>query len=304
MKPHRRQSLEGYVFASPWIVGFLMLTAGPMLYSVWLSFNRWNVLQPAEYVGLCNYAYAMKDQRFWHALSNTAAYAFVSVPLGQCVALTLAVLLNQRVRGQAFFRTVFYLPSIIAGVATAMVWTLLLHPDAGAVNLFLRWLHVPESAMPGWFTSPNWWPPGAMPGLILMSIWGTGAAMIIYLAGLQNVSLDLVEAAQIDGATAAQRFRHVTVPMLTPTIFFNLVMGIIGSFQIFTSSYIVSNGTGGPADSTLTYVLYLYQHAFEQFHMGYAAALAWILFVILMSITLLVFKSSGRWVYYESARRG
>jgi multiple sugar transport system permease protein len=303
VRPRRREAWEGYAFAAPWIGGFLMLTAGPMLFSIWLSFHRWNVLQPAHYVGAFNYVYAAHDQRFWTALRNTAAYALVGVPLGQVVALGLAVLLNQQVRGQGFFRTVFYLPSVIAGVATAMVWTLLLHPDAGAVNLVLRGLHLPEKSMPGWFTSPSWWPPGAMPGLILMSVWGTGAAMIIYLAGLQNVPQDLVEAAEIDGATAPQRFRHLTIPMLTPTIFFNVVMGIIGSFQVFTSSYVVSNGTGGPADATLTYVLYLYKHAFEQFHMGYAAALAWIMFAILMSITLLVFKSSGRWVYYEGVQR-
>lgn len=303
MKRQRREAVAGFAFAAPWIIGFLTLTAGPMLYSIWLSFHRWNMLQPAQYVGTFNYAYAMHDPRFWTALRNTAAYALVGVPLGQVVALGLAVLLNQRVRGQGVFRTVFYLPSVIAGVATAMVWTLLLHPNVGAVNLALRWAHVPEQSLPGWFTSASWWPPGAMPALILMSVWGTGAAMIIYLAGLQNVPQELAEAAEIDGATAVQRFRHLTIPMLTPTIFFNLVMGIIGSFQVFTSSYIVSNGTGGPADATLTYVLYLYKHAFEQFHMGYAAALAWIMFVILMSITLLVIKSSGRWVYYEGVRR-
>jgi multiple sugar transport system permease protein len=298
-----RRAWEGYAFAAPWIIGFLMLTAGPMLFSIWLSFHRWDVLTPAQFVGVHNYVYAAHDSHFWTALRNTAIYSLAGVPLGQLVALALAVLLNQQVRGQGFFRTVFYLPSVIAGVATAMVWTLLLHPDAGAVNQLLRWVHVPERSMPGWFSSPALWPPGALPGLILMSVWGTGAAMIIYLAGLQNVPQDLVEAAEIDGATAVQRFRHLTIPMLTPTIFFNVVMGIIGSFQVFTSSFVVSNGTGGPAESTLTYVLYLYKHAFEQFHMGYAAALAWIMFVILMSITLLVFKSSNRWVYYEGVRR-
>jgi multiple sugar transport system permease protein len=291
----RRQVFEGYAFASPWVIGFLLLALGPMIASIWISLHRWNVLTPPVAVGLANYHNALfEDPRFWKSLVNTAYYAFVSVPLGMCWALLVAVLLNQKVRALAFFRTVFYLPSVVAGVATALVWTLLLNPDFGAVNFILRKIGIAHP--PGWLLDEKW----AMPGLILMSMWGLGNMMIIYLAGLQNVPEELHEAAEIDGAGALKRFRHVTLPMITPTIFFNLVMSVIGSFQVFMQSYVMTNG--GPNDATLTYVLYLYRNAFEQFKMGYASALAWILFVIILSMTLLIVKSSSLWVYYEARR--
>jgi len=291
----RRQAVEGYLFASPWILGFLLFTLGPMIASVWISLHSWNVLTPPTAVGLANYHRALfEDPRFWKSLVNTAYYAFVSVPLGMCWALLVAVLLNQKVRGLAIFRTIFYLPSVVAGVATALVWTLLLNPDFGAVNFILRKIGI--ASPPGWLLDEKW----AMPGLILMSLWGLGNMMIIYLAGLQNVSEELQEAAEIDGAGPLKRFRHVTLPMLTPTIFFNLVMSVIGSFQVFMQTYVMTNG--GPNDATLTYVLYLYRNAFEQFKMGYASALAWILFVIILAMTLLIIKSSSLWVYYEGRR--
>ncbi len=291
----RSRAFEGYLFIGPWLVGFLGLTLGPMLLSVWMSFQRWDLLSPATYVGLGNYRYAfLKDELFWKALANTAYYSFFSVPLGVVVALGLAVLLNQRVKGLAFFRTLFYLPSVVSGVATAMVWLLLLNPDIGAVNFALRALGVADP--PKWLVDEKW----ALKGLILMSTWGVGGMMLIFLAGLQSVPDELLDAATVDGAGAATRFWHVTLPLLTPTIFYNLVMAIIGSFQVFMQSFIITNG--GPADATLTYILYLYRNAFEYFKMGYASALAWILFVLLVGLTLLVFRSSRHWVYYESER--
>lgn len=290
-----RNSLEGYLFIAPWLVGFLLLTAGPMLVSVWMSLQRWNILTPPHYVGMGNYRKLFtEDPLFWKSLGNTAYYAFFSVPLGMTVALLLALLLNQKVRGLALFRTIFYLPSVVSGVATAVLWQLLLNPETGGVNYLLRQLGMQDP--PGWLTSEQW----AMPGLILMSTWTVGGMMLIFLAGLQGVSDELLQAATVDGAGTWARFRHVTLPLLTPTIFFNLVMAIIGSFQVFTQTFVMTNG--GPADATLTYVLYLYRNAFEFFRMGYASALAWVLFFILLAMTLAVFRSSALWVHYESER--
>jgi multiple sugar transport system permease protein len=293
----KREALEGVLFASPWLVGFVLFTAGPMIASFLLSFTEWNGITPVSelrWVGLENYTTLFKqDRSFAKALQNTAFYAVFSVPLGMVTALGLAVLLNQRVRGLAFFRTVFYLPSVVSGVATAMLWLWLFNPSFGGVNWLLRQLHLPE---PGWLTDES----TAIWVFIFMSIWGAGNAMLIYLAGLQGVPEHLYEAAALDGAGPATRFRHVTLPMLTPTLFFNLVMGIIGSFQVFTSSYVMTGG--GPNEATLFYVLYLFQKAFEQFQMGYASAMAWVLFAIVLALTLLVLRSSKRWVYYEGER--
>jgi multiple sugar transport system permease protein len=290
-----REAAEGFAFIAPWLVGFLCFTAGPMAISVWMSLQKWNIITPPQFVGLGNYRRLFTDDPlFWKSLVNTAYYAFFSVPLGMTLALTLAVLLNQKVRALPLFRTIFYLPSVVSGVATAVLWQLLLNPELGGVNYVLRMLGAANP--PGWLTDPQW----SMPGLILMSTWSIGGMMIIFLAGLQGVPEHLLDAAMVDGAGPLTRFRHVTLPMLTPTILFNLVMAIIGSFQIFTQTFVMTNG--GPADSTLTYVLYLYRNAFEFFRMGYASALAWVLFFILMGMTLLVFRSSALWVYYESER--
>jgi multiple sugar transport system permease protein len=291
----RRETWEAYLFISPWLLGFLVFTAGPMLMSVWMSLQDWNVITPPQFVGMDNYREIFQhDPLFWKALVNTAYYSFFSVPLGVSVALGLALLLNQRVKGLPVFRTVFYLPSVVSGVATAMLWQLLLNPELGGINHMLRTLGVANP--PGWLTSQEW----AIPGLILMSVWGVGGMMLIFLAGLQGVPDELQDAAMVDGAGTLKRFRHVTLPLLTPTLFFNLVMAIIGSFQIFTQTFVMTNG--GPANATLTYVLYLYRNAFEYFKMGYASALAWILFFILVSMTLVVFRSSAFWVHYESER--
>jgi multiple sugar transport system permease protein len=292
----RRQALEGYLFAAPWIVGFLTFTAGAMAYAVWMSFQKWNLLTPPQFVGLANYHKAFaRDPLFWKSLSNTAYYAFVSVPLRILVALLLATLLNQPVRGLPLFRTIFYLPSVVTGVATSMLWMLLLNPDVGGINYVLRRLGVAHP--PGWLTDETW----AMPSLILMSLWSVGGMMLIFLAGLQGIPAELQDAAYVDGAGAWHRFRHITLPLLTPTILFNLVISVIASFQVFTQTYIMTGG--GPANATLTYVLYLYRNAFEFFKMGYASALAWILFFIILALTGLILRSSALWVYYEGERR-
>ncbi|HXG22942.1 MAG TPA: sugar ABC transporter permease, partial [Chthonomonadales bacterium] len=255
-----------------------------------------NILTPPHYVGLANFRKAfLNDPLFWKCLFNTVYYAFVSVPLRMMLAFALAVLLNQSVCGLAFFRTIFYLPSVVTGVATAMLWMLLLNPDVGGINFVLRRMGVANP--PGWLTDETW----AMPGLILMSLWGVGTMMLIFLAGLQGVPQELMDSALVDGAGPWGRFWHVTIPLMTPAILFNLVISIIGSFQVFMQSFIMTNG--GPNNATLTYVLYLYRNAFEFFKMGYASALAWILFFIILAMTALVLRSSALWVYYEGERR-
>lgn len=281
---------------SPWIIGFVCFTAGAMLYSAWMSFHRWNLLTPPEYVGFANYQKAfLKDPLFWKSLYNTAYYAFVSVPLRMIVAFVLAALLNQRLKGIAIFRTIFYVPSVVTGVATAMLWLMLLNPDTGGINYFLRLIGIQNP--PGWLTSQTW----AMPGLILMSLWSVGSMMLIFLAGLQSVPDDLLDAARVDGAGRLTRLRHVTLPLLTPTILFNLVISIIAAFQVFTQSFVMTNG--GPANATLTYVLYLYRNAWEFFKMGYASALAWVLFFITLALTALILRSTPFWVHYEGRKR-
>lgn len=305
----RREAREGWLFAAPWIAGFLLFTAGPMLASILLSFTRWDGITPIaqlQWVGADNYREIFaQDERFWKSLGNTFKYVIGAVPLGTVVALSVALLLNQNVRGIPLFRTMFYLPSVVSGVATAMLWMWLFNPSFGLVNWAIRSvsntltgvtgvsIRLPE---PGWLTSEQW----VIPAFVIMSVWGVGNAMLIYLAGLQGVPQHLYEAAEIDGASVASRFRHVTLPILSPTIFFNLVMAVIGTFQTFTSAYIMTQG--GPNEASLYYVLYLYRKAFEQFQMGYASALAWILFVIILAFTLLVIKSSPLWVYYEGER--
>jgi multiple sugar transport system permease protein len=231
------------------------------------------------------------DFRFRQALKVTAVYAAFAVPLGLVCSLALAMLLNINVRGMRVFRSVFYIPAILPGVAVAMVWLTVFRPQGGVFNSILGWFGV---APVPWLTSPEW----ALPSFVVMSLWGVGGGMIIYLAGLQSVPTQLYEAAEIDGAGSWRKFVSVTLPMMSPTILFNLIMGIIGSFQVFTSSFIMTQG--GPAYATLFYVLYLYQKAFKYLQMGYACALAWILFAIILTLTLIVFRSSARWVYYEA----
>jgi len=289
-----RESVYFHFFISPWFFGFLIFTLWPIIQSIYISSTDWemqlNVVP--KFIGMANYKNLLfNDELFWISLKNTFYYAFGSVPLGLILALILALLLNQKLRGITIFRTIFYLPSVISGVAVALLWVWIFNPQFGIVNAILAKLGLPT---PGWLTDPAW----AMPALIIMSLWGVGGSMLIFLAGLQGIPTEFYEAAEIDGAKLWAKFRYITLPMLSPTIFFNLVMGIIGSFQIFTNVYIMTSG--GPGTATLVYVLYLFQNAFLYFKMGYASAMAWILFVIILTLTLLVIKSSAFWVYYET----
>jgi multiple sugar transport system permease protein len=294
-----REACEGYAFAAPWIAGFLLFTLGPMVVSILMSFTQWNGITPLrqiQWVGLDNYRDLAADGRFHRALANTALYVAFAVPFGTLNALGMALLLNQEVKGQALFRTLFYMPSVVSGVATSMMWLWLFNPSFGPINYLLLKLGVPQESLPGWLTDERW----ALSAFIFMSLWGVGNAMLIYLAGLQGIPVHLYEAADLDGGNAWTRLRHVTLPLLTPTILFNLIMGVIGSFQTFTQAFIMTGG--GPKDATLFFVLYLYQKAFQQFKMGYASAMAWILFAIIMALTLMLLRGSRRWVYYEGER--
>lgn len=285
-----KDNIEGYCFIGPWLIGFFLFTFGPMLYSIFLSFTSWDILTPPRWVGVANFRAVIHDSVFWKALYNTFYYALFSVPSGLVVALLLAVLLNQKVKGQGLFRTFFYLPSVVSGVATSFLWLWIFNPDYGMANQVLQFLHLPTL---GWLTSMRW----SKPSLIIMSLWACGGSMLIFLAGLQNIPRELYEAAQIDGAKRFQTFKAITIPLLSPSIFFNLIIGLITSLQIFTPAYIMTKG--GPVNETLFYVLYLYRSAFEWFKMGYASALAWILFVIILVLSLIQMKSSSHWVHYQ-----
>jgi multiple sugar transport system permease protein len=288
--------LWGYAFIGPWIVGFFVFTLGPFLASLYLSFSEYKLVDAPTWVGLKNYDTMFSslwsdagDIQVWTSLRNTLYYTLFHVPLAMLLAFFIAQLLNADVRAMPLFRTMFYLPSVTAGVATAILWLWLLNPS-GLVNYALSLVGVQG---PRWFGSSQW----AMPGLILMSLWGIGGTIIIYLAGLQGVPQQLYEAASIDGAGAWGKLRHVTVPMMTPTIFFTMVIGLIASFQVFTPALVITDG--GPGTSTLFYLLHLYRNGFRWFNMGYASAMAWLLFVIILVFTLLQLRLSRRWVYYE-----
>ena len=285
-----RRNVEGYLLAAPWILGFLIWQLGPFLASMWFSLNRWDVLTPMKFRGLDNYTRMVADDLFWRSLTVTVTYIALSLPLQLALALLLAVLVNKESAIMQLFRGIFFLPSVVAGVATAVLWRWLLNPEFGLINYLLSLIGIDG---PLWLQSETW----ALPGLVLMSLWGIGATMLIYLAALQGVPQQLYEAAEIDGASLVRRFWHITLPIISPAIFFTFIMGIIGSFQVFTPAYVMTEG--GPAYATLFYVLYLYEQAFQSFKMGYASALGWILFVIIMLITLIQFKLAGGWVHYE-----
>jgi multiple sugar transport system permease protein len=291
----RREERAFYLFISPWIIGFILFSAGPVLGSFVISFTQWSMLSAPSWTGPTNYQRLVNDPLFWQALANTLYFAAGSVGLGLILSFLLALLLNQQVKGMALFRTIFYLPSVCAGVAVAILWTTIFNPDFGLINSALRAVGITG---PQWLADPSW----AMPAMIVMSLWGVGGSMVIYLAGLQGIPQHLYEAAALDGAGPVRKFWHVTVPMMSPIIFFNLIVGIIGSFQAFVQMYVMTNG--GPANATLVYLLYLYRTAFEDFDMGYASALAWVLFLILLAITLVQLALAKRWVYYEGGLKG
>lgn len=287
-----RDTFWFYMFASPWIIGFLLFYLGPMLASAYLSLTNYSVLMPTTFVGLYNYQQMLQDEALGRAIWNTAYYTLLAVPLGTIVSLAVAMMLNRRdIRSRSFFRAAFYIPSIMPIVALSILWIWLLQPRFGLINLFLSLFGI---AGPNWLGDPAW----SKLGLVLMSLTGIGFNMVIFLAALQGVPTHLYEAAELDGADAWKRFRHVTIPMISSSIFYVLVIGLINSFQIFTQPYVMTGG--GPVDSTLFYVLHLYRHAFEYFRMGYASALAWLLFVIIVTLTFIQFRMSERWVHYDT----
>lgn len=293
-KSQRADLAKGLAFASPWIIGFVVFTAYAIAASLYYSCCRYDILTPPQWIGLKNYSRLIFDDAvFAKSLWNTMYMVVFGLPVGLVASLVLSLLLNAKVKGIAIYRTIFYVPSLVPAVALATLWLWLLNTDIGLINVLLRKVGI---AGPGWLTDPIW----SKPALILMGLWGVGGSAIIYLAGLQGIPDHLYEAAELDGAGSLHKLRHVTLPMLSPVIFFNLVMGLIGSFQYFTQVYIMTNG--GPQDSTLFYALYLFNRAFVDLKMGYASAMAWILFAITLVCTFVVFKSSARWVYYEGEK--
>ena len=287
-----RRNLPGYLFIMPWLIGLIVFTLGPFIASLYLSFTDWRILGSPNWVGFDNYNRILtQDPLFRKTLGNTVYYAIFHVVGVNVVALALAQLLNQKLRGFVLFRTLFYLPTVTSGVATALVFSLMFNGNTGIINAALRIFGIKG---PNWLFSETW----TMPALITISIWDLGVPMLVYLAALQNVPVELSEAALIDGANRWQRFRNVLLPLISPTIFFNVMVSVIGSFKVFTLAKVITEG--GPANSTLFYVLYLYRQAFESLRMGYATALGWILFLIIFALSALQIYASRRWVYYES----
>jgi multiple sugar transport system permease protein len=289
-----REEVAAYLFIAPWLIGFLVFTAGAMLFSLGLSFYKTDLLTYGYFTGLDNYLELMDDRFVSQALKVTTLYTFVTVPLGASFALGLAILLNQNMSLRGLFRTIYYLPSVVSGVAVAVLWQWIYHPDFGLINAMLGLIGIDG---PRWLFSREW----ALPALMIMALWSVGGSMLIFLAGLQGIPTELYDAAQVDGAGRWQRFLHVTIPMLTPTIFFNLVLGIIGSYQVFTNAYVMTEG--GPGSATLMLVLLLYRVAFQQFDFGYASAIAWLLFAIILCFSLLIIRSSNFWVFYGGEDR-
>ncbi len=300
LRPHWQrvisEHLTGYVFIAPWLFGFLTFTLWPMGYSFYLSLSEWDVFNPPHFVGLANYLRVPEDPTFWKALRNTIYFTMLAVPSQMMVALFVATLLNRAIPGRGLFRTFYYLPTVIGGAPLGVLWTMLLHHRTGLINRFLAYLGIQG---PAWLIDPAW----VITAVVLMTIWGVGGTIIIFLAALQGVPRELYEAAEIDGVGIWARFRHITLPMISSALFFNIVMAVIGSMKVFAPAYVLFTAQGGPQEAGLFYVLYLYRKAFISFQMGYASALAWVLFFLILLLTLLIFKSSGAWVYYEQEMR-
>ena len=288
-----KENAYGYIFILPWLIGILCFTLGPMIFSLITSFTNYNMLK-MDFTGLANYKKMFfQDQLFWKALKNTLYYALLNIPLITAGGVIVAVILNKSIFGLRTFRTIYYLPSIMVGVGTYFLWMLLLDPANGLVNSALALIGIKG---PAWLTDPNW----TKPALILMHLWGLGGQMLLYLARLQSIPQDYYEAASLDGASGFKKFTKITVPLLSPIIFYNLTIGIIGAFQIFQEGYIFSgDGTGKPAGSLLFYNLHLWNQAFKNFKTGYANAMCWFLFAVVMILTVINQKISNKWVYYE-----
>jgi multiple sugar transport system permease protein len=294
-----REAIEGYLYILPWLVGFLALTLGPMVASLFFSFTRYSVIRSPSWIGLDNYvrAFSGKDRLFYGSLMRTGRFALLYVPTGVVLSLLLAMALNRKLRGTTIYRTIFYLPTLTPAAASTLLWSWLLNPEVGPVNYLLNRIGLDP---PRWLASPDW----ALPTIVMIAIWGTvgGSRMIVFLAGLQGVPQELYDAASIDGANPWHRLWHVTLPMISPVIFFNLILGVIGAVRVFTFAFMATGG--GPAYATWFYMLHLYTTAFQSLHMGYASALAWVLFVIVLCLTVLQFVLARQWVFYAGEMPG
>ncbi len=286
--------MQFFAFISPWLLGFIAFSGGPIIASAVISFTDWNILSTPKFVGLANYQRLVNDPLVWKALGNTIYYTIGSVILMTVASLLTAILLNQELRGVRFFRTLYFLPSVTSGVAIAILFAWMYNPEFGIINYMLYKIGI---VGPNWLFDEFW----AMPAIIFMSLWTIGSNMMIILAGLQDIPQSLVEAARLDGANWWQEFRYVTIPMLSPVLFLVIITSTINSFQVFLQPYVMTEG--GPGNATLVLVLYLYQNAFLWWKMGYGAAIAWILAVIILILTLIQFRLAGYWVYYEGERR-
>jgi len=288
----RREAWEGYLSVSPWVIGFLLFSLGPIVASIYFSFTEWSITRSPTWVGFHNYVRMFtKDQLFWQALKVTSYFVVLSLPLKLVCGLGLSLLLNLKVPGMNVYRTIFYIPAVISGVAVSLMWMWLLHPDTGVINTLLEMIGIKG---PSWFWDPHW----ALPSVALMSVWSVGGSAVIYLAGLQNIPPHLYEAAEIDGASRWHRFWKITLPLLTPTLFFQLIVEMIGSFKVFTQAFVITQG--GPLKATYFYLFYFYEEAFQNFNMGYASALALVLMAVILIVTIILNYTSSRWVYYES----
>lgn len=303
----QQESRDFFIGILPWLIGFIVFTGGPILFSLAISMSSWSGVrfENTEFVGLANFGAMWDDDLFWISLKNTFVYSFGAVALGTVGALIAAVLMNQKIPGVTLFRTIYYLPSVTSGVAVAILWIWLLNPSVGLINYFIQLFVGPEGLIPlgwrgpGWLADPDW----ALAGLVLKSAWAIGQNMIILLAGLQGIPQSLYDAAKIDGANLLGEFRSVTLPMLSPVIFFVIVVSIIGTFQVFIDAFVMTNG-GGPGTATYVYVLHLFKNAFEYLQMGYASALSWILTLIIGVLTYLQLVVGRKWVYYEGGDQG
>ena len=294
-KMARHEERTAYLFLLPWIIGFVVFSAGPLGASFLIVFTEWPILAAPTWIGIQNYLTMVKDPLFWQSLKVTTVYTVIGVPMGLVAGFAVALLMNQQIRVIALWRAIYYMPAVVGGVVVARMWQGVFNPIYGILNALLGLLGLQG---PNWLGQAEW----VIPAFLIMALWNVaGANMVIYLAGLQSIPTEIYEAAMIDGAGAWHKLRHVTIPMMTPVIFLRLIMGIIGSFQVFTQAFVMTKG--GPGNASLFYVLYLYRNAFEYSKMGYASALAWVLFAIILVLTWLFFRSSERWVFYQGELR-
>jgi multiple sugar transport system permease protein len=292
----RREAIAGFLFVSPWVISLLIFAAYPVLAAIYLSFTEYNILEPPKWIGLENYSKILTaDKSFWISVSNTLYYSLISVPLRLGLALLLALVLNLRAKGIGVYRTLFYLPALVPPVVSAIIFVVLLNPN-GLVNSLLEAIGLPG---PRWFTDPTW----SKPALIILSLWPVGVETLIFLAGLKEVPESLLDAAAIDGAGPSQQFLHITLPLISPAILFNLVIGIINSFQVFDQALVIGGTNGEPLESTLMLMVLIYRNAFRYFSMGYASALGVVLMLAVLLLTLAIFRTARTWVFYEAEDR-